>query len=422
MRRFWSLSLVLFMVSLGFSCGVQRVEAQGFSAFRVPAPMGLPICPFHVLKLDELGIPFQFGMPCGMASIASSPEPQSPEPQDIAPVDCFEESLTQTVAHRSSPAPAMPVTQFEDLTPAVDMVFAENLTREAVGRVRRMLLMLTPQRWVAIINSHVELVADLAQAGFSPEFCYGPWQRPAVAEEAFTDRSVANHSMTIHVVPEEEVVEPVREILPITLHFTPFDLAPLATGCLSRLVSDPRVMLSRDEALARDYVLDEGEYFAEDGYYDGPYGTSDCIWTGINTGMCGKTDGKYGSDYDTQQWTTTASIQAIVASKQSCATDTTWVGCDEAAALIREQAYRSLERASERDAASAASTAVFADVAAGILKRLGAAMEELAERIEQIEVQADSATPSENDGIRQRASFDAADGNMANAAQLYLGL
>ncbi len=417
MRRYQFLSLVLSIVCLGCGFSAQSLAAQELSPFRAPAPAGFPICPLLVAQLDELGLPFQFGMPCGMSSLAFSSEHQD----DIGPSDCFDDLLDQAVALPASPAPAIPMTQFEDLTPAVEATLAENLAREATGRVRRMLLQFTPDRWLTLFNSHLEMVVDLAQTGIAPNYCYGPATRPAAGEaveEPFTDRSVANHSMTIHVVPEEEIIEVVREMLPFTLHFTPFGTAPIISRCFSQLVSDPRIMLTRDEALARDYVLDEGDLFADDGYY---YDDSDCVWAGISGAVCGKVDEGFGASYDVQRGLAAAALQPVEVSKQRCATDTTWIGCDDAAALVREHAYASLKRDLGREAVSAASQAPLSEVAAAILKRLGEAMAELGERLEQLEDSKDSEPASSNDGIQQQASLDSAIDSV-DEALLYLGL
>jgi len=177
-------------------------------------------------------------------------------------------------------------------------------------------------------------------------------------------------------------------------------------------------MLTRDEALARDYVLDEGDLFADDGYY---YDDSDCVWAGISGAVCGKVDEGFGASYDVQRGLAAAALQPVEVSKQRCATDTTWIGCDDAAALVREHAYASLKRDLGREAVSAASQAPLSEVAAAILKRLGEAMAELGERLEQLEDSKDSEPASSNDGIQQQASLDSAIDSV-DEALLYLGL
>jgi len=428
MRGYRLLPLVLSLLCVGGGFVPQHVVAQELSAFRVPAPEGLPICPLFVARLDGLGYPFQFGMPCGMASVVYSTEPQS-ESLEAEPIDCFDDSLSQSNAR---PAPAMPMPRFEDQTPSEDRMLVENLVREVIGRARRMLLPFTPDRWMAIIDSHLEMIVELAQTGIAPDYCYGPapshaLEQEETVEEPFTDRTVANHSMTIHVVPEKEVVEPTREILPITLQFTPFGPAPIVTGCLSRLASDPRVMLTRDEALARDYVFDQADLFAEDGYYNNGSSAfynddSDCVWAGINGAVCGKVEDWNVSGYDAQQWPAAAAIQPATVCKQGSATDSSWIGCDEAAALNRQQAYASLDHVSVRATDSASSPVPpLPEVAAALLKRLGNAMAELGERLEQLENSGDAKTASLEDPVREQASLNSAI-ETVDEALLYLGL
>lgn len=437
MRLARLLSLALLITCLGFANTAQRVAAQEFSAFRVPAPAGLPICPFHLMQLDEVGLPFQFGMPCGMASLAH--RPQATEAEVVECFNEFENSPCPEADRPGLPAPAMSMAEFEDLTPSIDITVIDGLVRQVLVGAKQTLTLLTPGHLARTIDSQLDTLADLAQAGMAPEFCYGPipliessavvTEEPnleasipaePVASKPFTDSSLATHSMTIRVTPQEPVVVPVREILPITMHFTPFAPTTIASGCIAHLVNDPRVMLTRDQALARDYVFHEGELFADDGYYNDDY---DCVWAGIQGAMCGKGNGLFGNAFEAGPYPAAAKLQPAVSSKQSCATDSSWIGCDEAAALSQEDRGASLKSQLSAERTEEANSDEISSAAANLLKRLGTALAELGQRIEQLEA-AENVERAEGDQqqVRQQALLEPVIDNTVNTSLPYLGL
>lgn len=446
MRRLRLLSLVLAIACLGSNISPQSIAAQDFSAFRVPAPAGLPICPLHVMQLDTVMYPFQYGMPCGMASLATTPEAleamaldRISQNYDESCFGEFDRSLNAASDRPVSPAPAMPMAEFEDQTPACDTALIEDLMRKTVDGTRRSLILLTPEHMATIIDSHLQMVADFAKTGFAPEFCYGPapqLTKPAtpvasaatvsqpatgatVVEEPFTDRSLANHSLIIHVIPEEEeVVESVRQMLPFTLQFSPFATGPIVTGCLSQLAADPRVMLTQEEALARDYVFHEGDLFAEDGYYD----EFDCVWAGIQGAVCGKVNNLYDTACNTHRWPTTAMLQTAAASKQGLTANAKWNGSEAAASLGRKQGDHSLKTFEALETTPEQRAAAFTTAAAELLKRLGSAMTDLGEKIEVLEAGDQPATAGEEVEANQQASLDAMLEAAVKVTQPYFGL
>ncbi len=437
MRLARILSLALLIACLGFANTAQRVAAQEISGFRVPAPVGLPICPFHIVQLDEVGFPFQFGMPCGMASLAHSPK--ATEAEVVECFDEFESSPCPEASRPGLPAPAMSMSEFEDLTPSINITAVEGLVRQALASAKQTVLLLSPDHIARTLGSQLDTLAELAQAGMAPEYCYGPIpliqestkavEEPTfeaaipeepVASKPFTDSSLATHSMTIRVTPQEPVVVPIREILPVTMHFTPFAATPIASGCIAQLVSDPRVMLTRDQALARGDVPDEGDLFADDGYYNNDY---DCVWAGIQGAMCGKGNDLYGKAFDSERYPTAAKLQAAVSSKQSCATDSSWIGCDEASALSREDRGASLKSQFGTERAAAPSADEISAAAANLLKRLGTALAELGQRIEELETSEQVEHVEEHqEPVRQQALLEPVIDNTVNTSLPYLGL
>lgn len=437
MRLARILSLTLLITCLGFANTTQRVAAQEFSAFRVPAPVGLPICPFHVMQLDEIGLPFQFGMPCGMASLAHSPK--AVEADVVECFDAFEGSPCPEANRLGLPAPAISMSGLEDLTPSIDITVVEDVVRQVLAGAKQTLMLLTPDHIARTLDSQLDTLAELAQAGMAPEFCYGPIplidersekiEEPSfeeaipvepVASKPFTDSSLATHSMTIRVTPQEPVVVPVREILPVTMHFTPFAQAQIASGCISQLVNDPRVMLTRDQALARDDMFDDSELFADDGYYNNDY---DCVWAGIQGAVCGKGSDLYGNAIDAQRYPTAAKLQKAVGSKQSCATDSSWIGCDEAAALSREDLGASLKTQFSAERNAEPNSEEISAAAANLLKRLGTALAELGKRIEEFEVPKRIEEPATGqETVRHQALLEPVIDNSVNTSLPYLGL